>query len=109
MRWIQSPEPPYNLIPADQYVRPQPENSYIIPDITPYVSPVTGKLISSRRQRQYDLESTNSRPYEGRAQEVKEAQRREAYRLEKQDRTLTEAVHRSFAQLHPAKRRALGD
>jgi hypothetical protein len=35
----------------------------IIPDIPDYVSPVTGKLVSGRRQRRYDLESNNCREW----------------------------------------------
>ncbi len=31
---------------------------YISPDITPYVSPGSGKVISSRAQMEYDLKST---------------------------------------------------
>lgn len=108
MRWIQDPNT-LELVPADQYVRRPTESHYIIPDIEPYTSPITGEVISSRRQRRYDLEKHNCRPYEGKEQEWKEARRREAYRQERQDRVLTEAVQRSFAQLHPDQRRALGD
>ena len=33
---------------------------YIAPDITPYVSPGSGKVINSRTQQEYDLKATNS-------------------------------------------------
>jgi hypothetical protein len=40
-------------------------------DIPEYVSPVTGKVISSRSARREDLKRTGCRPYEGREQETK--------------------------------------
>lgn len=33
-------------------------------DIEPYASPVTGKMITSRNERRYDLESNGCVPYE---------------------------------------------
>lgn len=33
---------------------------YIAPDIQPYVSPGSGRVINSRRQQDYDLRATNS-------------------------------------------------
>lgn len=41
----------------------------------PFESPVTGRVISSKRAHEYDLQSTGSRVYEGRDQETKEAQK----------------------------------
>ena len=78
-----------------------------IVDIPAYVSPVTGKLINSRKQRHEDLVSTNSRPWEGREQEEKEAARHRAYREADDDRKLTIAAETAFAQMEPEKRRVL--
>ena len=50
-------------------------------DIPEYVSPVSGKVISSRSSRREDLKRTGSRPYEGREQEIKIAN---AYRQEQE-------------------------
>lgn len=41
----------------------------------PFISMVTGERITNKREHQYDMESTDSRVYEGREQETKEAQR----------------------------------
>ena len=57
-------------------------------DIDPYESPVTGEIIGSRRQQQYDLESTGNRLYEGRQAEQKEANRITEAKWEKLDKTL---------------------
>lgn len=59
-------------------------------DIPEYVSPTSGKLISSRRDRREDLKRSGCRPYEGREQEIKEANR---YRQE-QDRKLDKIIER---------------
>lgn len=76
MRWIQDPET-LELIPADQYRPPKERevNLTIIPDIEPYTSPVDGRVINSRRQRADDLKRTQSRPWEGREVEEREARR----------------------------------
>ena len=48
---------------------------YIRGDIEPYMSPVTGEMITSRKAHREDLERTGSRVYEGREAEQKEAHR----------------------------------
>ena len=65
----------YGLMPKEV-----PKTAFIQRDtIVEYVSPVTDKLISGRRQQRYDLHSTGSRVYEGREQEQKEADRHQQY------------------------------
>jgi len=59
-----------------------------------YESPVTGKWISGRRAARYDLHSTGSRVYEGRASEAREAQN---YRDHK-DKLLEEAIAKSLPE-----------
>lgn len=51
---------------------------FIQPDLPGYESPVTGEWIEGRKARREDLKRTGSRPYEGREQEVKEANRARA-------------------------------
>ena len=72
-----------------------------------YVSPASGKLITSKKQRLEDMRRTNTRPWEGMASETKEAQRRKAYAEQKQDAKLHDAVSRAFYALPDAKRREL--
>lgn len=105
-RYIQHPVT-LELIPAEEYVRPDPSGYYIIPDIPDYTSPIDGKLISGRKQRREDLLRSNCRPYEGRDQELKEANRSQSYLDQDVDRKTHEVVARSFYQLHPDKRRIL--
>jgi hypothetical protein len=78
-----------------------------IVDIPAYVSPVSGKLINSRKQRVEDLKETGSRPWEGMEQEQKEADRQKAYREAEEDKKLTVAAETALAQLAPEKRQVL--
>lgn len=67
---------------------------FIQGDYEPFVSPVTGKVVSGRRQRRYDMESTGHRAYEGRRTETIEAQGIRDHR----DRRLDEKVEKSMMQ-----------
>jgi hypothetical protein len=78
-------------------------------DLPDYVSPVTGKLVSGRKQRIDDLKRTDSRPWEGMEQERKEAARRKRYDDERADRQLTEAAHKAYAELPPTARKVLNE
>lgn len=105
-RYIQHPVT-HELIPADEYIRPERSGHYIIPDIPDYTSPINGKLISGRKQRREDLVRNSCRPYEGRDQELKEANRSQSYLDQANDRKVHESVAKAFHQLHPDKRRIL--
>lgn len=92
-------------VPTDY--RQAPRELHVIPDIPDYVSPVTGLLVSGRKQRREDLKRTGSRPYEGFAQEKKEAARRQQYIDQKYDARLDSDIRRAYHQLPPEKRRIL--
>jgi hypothetical protein len=79
----------------------------VVPDIPDYVSPVSGKLVSGRRQRRDDLKRTNSREWEGMQSEINEARRRVRYEEQRSDARLHEAVAKSYHQLSPAQRKIL--
>ena len=82
----------------------------LIADIAPwdaYVSPASGKPITSRKERREDMLRTESRPWEGFEAERKEADRWKAEQERKQDAKLHEAASRAFYQLDPKKRRTL--
>lgn len=81
---------------------------YVQDDYPDYESPVDGRIVHGKRGRRYDLERTQSRPWEGREAEQKEENRHIAYREEAMDRKLEETTRRTLAQMHPAKRRILG-
>lgn len=53
-RYIQDPET-LKLVPADEYVRPSSNAPYIMGDIQPYQSMVTGEMIGGRRQHREHL------------------------------------------------------
>lgn len=73
-----------------------------------YVSPTTGKVITTERARRDDLRRSGCRPYEGLAAERKEADRFRAHEEKKADVRLHDDVSRAFHQLAPDKRRVLG-
>lgn len=81
--------------------------AYGVPDVPEYISPVTGKWVRGKKQRQYDLESSGSRPYEGREAEEKEAARKRKYEDERQDKFYEKIVTETLDKLGPDKRTAL--
>jgi hypothetical protein len=58
-RYIQNPDPPYELIPEDEYHRPAQAGFFVVPDIQPYQSMVTGEVIGGRRQHREHLRQHN--------------------------------------------------
>lgn len=85
----------------------KPPTPYVIPDLPDYESPVDGKVVHGRAGRREDFKRTNCRPWEGRDQEQKEANRVRQYDDQKLDRRIDESAQRAYAQLHPDKRRLL--
>lgn len=81
--------------------------AFVNADIAPYVSPTTGRVVSSRSDRRDDLRRSRSRPWEGLDQERKEAERKRQYVDEKLDRKLDDGIRQIYHQLPPRKRRAL--
>lgn len=73
-----------------------------------YLSPVSGKPITTEQQRRDDLARTGSRPWEGMAAETAEAKRRVAEDEKRNDAKLEEATRKAYYQLSPEKRRHLG-
>lgn len=72
-----------------------------------YISPVSGRAITTQKARRDDLARTGSRPYEGFATESKEAQRRVAADEKKSDAKLHDDVSRAYHQLTPEKRKII--
>lgn len=81
--------------------------AFVQDDIPAYVSPTTGRVIGSRTARRDDMRRSRARPWEGLEQERKEATRQQAYKEAKSDAKLTEAAHRVWHELPPAKRALL--
>lgn len=72
-----------------------------------YVSPASGRYISTARERRDDMARTNCRPYEGFEAESKVASAKRAADEKKSDAKLHDNVSRAFYQLSPSKRKAL--
>lgn len=76
-------------------------------DFPAYVSPASGRRITTRAERRADLKATNSRPWEGLEVEKKEAARRKAEAEAKLDRKVEETARTLYHQLPPSQRKAL--
>lgn len=74
-------------------------------DLPAYESPVDGQVVDGRRQRRNDLARTNSRPYEGREQEEKEAAKIRAAREGQLDQLAEKIAHRGWAEAPERVRR----
>lgn len=105
-RFVWSPELNELVEVPTDYNQP-PRTHFVQPDTPDYVSPVSGLVVSGRRQRRNDLARTGSRPWEGMQAERKEADRQRAYFEQKQERRLDHAVRSAYYQLSPEKRRIL--
>lgn len=73
-------------------------------DIPDYISPVTGKLISGKRQREEDLKRSGCRPWEGMEVERREAQKRKAATEAEWDKQNAEAVGKAWQQISQESR-----
>lgn len=71
---------------------------FIQPDLPGYESPVSGQWIEGRKARREDLLRTHSRPWEGREQELKQANRIVAERERKLDQLAEKIAHRGWAE-----------
>lgn len=106
-RWVWDPKLGQN-VEVDLTARAEQRAPMVVPDIPDYVSPVTGKLVSGRRQRRDDLARTGSRPWEGLQQERKEAVRRSAHDEQRRDAKLDESARKAYHQrLTPQQRREI--
>lgn len=66
-------------------------------DLPAYQSPVTGLYVEGRRQRRNDLAATGCRPYEGREQEQKEADKVVRENERKVDALAEKMAHKAWA------------
>jgi hypothetical protein len=78
-------------------------------DIPAYQSPISGRWINSRRERNEDLKRNDCRPWEGMEQEQKEAARRAAYKEQADDAALEKTVVDAWQTLTPEKQAALSE
>ena len=82
--------------------------SYSAKPMETYLSPVTGKPITSQRQRQYDMESNGCRPWEGIKQEKKAVARQRKYNDDKLDKAVETSLNKQVGQMDSKKRKILG-
>ena len=100
-RWIQI-EGTLHEVGADY--APEPRSPLIFGDLPDYQSPVTGHWVSGRVGRREDLKRTGSRPWEGLAEERREAAKVAAETERKLDAAIERGVAESFYAMPPRKR-----
>lgn len=85
-----------------ELVRVQPRRAqalhFIQSDLPGYDSPIDGKWVEGRKARREDLRRSGCRPYEGREQEQKEANKVLAERERKLDALAERMAHTAWAQ-----------
>ena len=91
----------------EKYGSAQPVKRYdiFVDNMEPYESPVTGEVISNRRQRDYDLKATGSRPYEGFASEKREADKVRAEEDNSLRSKMMETAERTYYEFEHGYRR----
>lgn len=72
-----------------------------------YVSPSTGKWITSRAERKADMKASGCRDWEGLEVERKNQQARDKAKEAEDDKKLTEAIGSAYSALPPDKKKAL--
>jgi hypothetical protein len=95
------------LIPASEYHATRVKTHFVMGDLPDYESPIDGKVVHGRKGRREDFRRTNTRPWEGMAEERKESARRKHYEDARQDAGIESAARRAYAQLSPQQRRML--
>jgi putative FmdB family regulatory protein len=73
-----------------------------------YESPIDGKVITSERQRQYDMESNGCRPWEGIKQEKKQVAKQKKINNDKLDKAVNKNLEKQIAQMPTEKKKRLG-
>lgn len=66
-------------------------------DLPAYESPIDGRVIDGRRQRREDFKRNSCRPWEGREQEQKQADRNRAEQDRRTDQLAEKMAHRAWA------------
>jgi hypothetical protein len=104
-RFIQDPSTG-KLVPAHEYR--QQESSKLIVHVDnwdAYESPVSGQVISNRRQRDRDLKESGCRQYEGKQVELQEAQRHQEYKRKEVWSGIRDTMERTWHEIEHGYRR----
>lgn len=104
-RFIQDPATG-KLIPAHEYQQREASKLIVhVDQFDAYESPVSGNVISNRRQRDRDLKESGCRQYEGKAIEVQEATRHQQTERKQLINTLMDTAHRTYYEIEHGYRR----
>lgn len=76
--------------------RNSPVAPFVWNDLPAYESPIDGAVVDGRRQRRNDLARSGCRPYEGREQEVKQANRIKAEHERQLDQLAEKMAHKAW-------------
>lgn len=114
--WLTASSASYGFDGKKTYVRavdgrglcsPEPRVHTVRGEIAEYVSPSTGKVITTRREMRADMKGSGCREFEGVQAEQKEAGRQKAYQEQREDRKLHKTVISSIMQMPENQRRQL--
>ena len=94
-----TPQCPSCTMPMQKVILSAPAQQLDIAPWDGYVSPASGKYITSKRERERDMAETKCRPWEGMEQEKKEAARRKEYAKQELDLAVDKAVDSAFTSL----------
>ena len=103
-RWVYTDQGP---VEVSKDYETHPRAAFVMGDIPAYTSPIDGRLIDGRKARREDLKRNNCRPWEGRDQEQKEADRRRADLDQQTDKLAERMTLSAWHSLPPEKRRIL--
>lgn len=95
MRWD---EQLGKLVEVPLEARTPQRSAYVWNDLPAYDSPIDGRIVDGRKQRREDLRRNNCRPWEGREQEQKQADRNRAENERRLDGLAEKMAHRAWAE-----------
>lgn len=96
-RWVWDPTVKA-LVEVDVNYRAPSVAPEVWDDLPAYESPIDGRMVEGRRQRRNDLARSGCRPYEGREQEQKEANKVRAEADRNLDRIAENMAHTAWAE-----------
>lgn len=87
--WIVNPDPPYNLIPKDEYIPKRERGLTIMPDLPDFVSPIDGSVVKGRKgYREHCMKHNVTNPADFKETWKQEAKNRKNYTRSKEQKKL---------------------
>lgn len=91
-------------VATDKRILTPPLTTFDIAPWDAYVSPATGKMVTSKAERREDMKASGCRDWEGMESEKRMAARAKQYDEEKVDKKLDASVRTALANLSPKQK-----